>query len=156
MAWEERGREGSVVVDSSYFNAHFVGNSKLGNVCQCKGSLRLRLHTPASTRQGVCPDRRREIERGGVDGCPTLALAMRWLLSLLRFRTYKKVIFSFLVLVRGFLYIRRNGFIYFLYVSGGKTFSLPSSALRSASFFFSVFFLFLALSAFALLLPERR
>lgn len=30
------GQWRGVVVDSSYFNAHFVGNSKLGNVCQCK------------------------------------------------------------------------------------------------------------------------
>lgn len=59
-------------------------------------------------------------------------------------RTYKKVIFSFLVLVRGFLYIRRNGFIYFLYVSGGKTFSLLWLCCPPSPFFFlSLFALFL-------------
>lgn len=53
-------------------------------------------------------------------------------------RTYKKVIFSFLVLVRGFLYIRRNGFIYFLYVSGGKTFSLLWLCCPPSPLFFSL------------------
>lgn len=83
-------------------------------------------------QQGVC------CVSGGLGDCPTLALDGRrrrwWLLCR---RTYKKVIFSFLVLVRGFLYIRRNGFIYFLYVSGGKTFSLLWLCCPpSACFFF--------------------
>jgi len=60
-------------------------------------------------------------------------------------RTYKKVIFSFLVLVRGFLYIRRNGFIYFLYVSGSKSFSRPSSTAFLSVFFFFVLLLLLLL-----------
>lgn len=63
-------------------------------------------------------------------------------------RTYKKVIFSFLVLVRGFLYIRRNGFIYFLYVSGGKTFSLLWLCCPPSPVFFLSLSLFLR-SSFA-------